>query len=79
MMVQQNKEYARGVDSFVYEGKYTSDGHSVTFSIGPDNRVLIKEMIIRGVNVSNNERQISLSEAIELQKKLRKFGYDKVS
>ena len=79
MIIHQDKEYAPGVDSFVYEGEYENDGHSISFSIGPDNRVLIREMIIRGVNVSNKERELSLVEAMELQKKLRKFGYDKVS
>ena len=67
------------VDSVVYDGEYIKGGHSVTFLTSPNDMILIKEMFIRLTSVKNKERRVSISEAIEFQKKLRKFGYDKIS
>ena len=62
-----------------YNGQYECEGHTVSFLVCEDDTVLIKEMIISGATVSNNERKVKLSKAIEFQKSLKKFGYDKVS
>ena len=78
-MMHQGKEYVDGTDSIVYNGQYECEGHTVTFLIGPDDTVTIKEMFISGIRVSNTERIERLADAIEFQTKLRKLGYDKVS
>ena len=79
MTRQQHKEYAWGSDSFVYNGQYECEGHTITFLVNSDDSVLIKEMFISGATVSNNQRTVSIANAIEFQKKLRNLGYDKVS
>ena len=63
----------------VYNGQYECEGHSVSFLVCEDDTVLIKEMFISGINVSNTERTERLEIAIGFQTKLRKLGYDKVS
>ena len=78
-MVTFIKEFTPDVNSFVSGGEYIKDGHSVIFSTSSNDMILIKEMLIRSTTVKNKERRVSLSEAIEFQKKLRKFGYDKIS
>ncbi len=67
------------MSNIIYNGQYECEGHTVTFLVTPDDTVLIKEMIISGINVSNTERTERLEIAIEFQTKLRKLGYDKVS
>lgn len=67
------------MSNLIYNGQYECEGHTVTFLAGIDNTVLIKEMFISGVKVSNSERTVRLPDAIEFQDKLIKFGYDKVS
>jgi len=68
------------MSTLIYNGQYESEGHTVSFVVcEEDETVLIKEMFISGSNVSNNERKESLAKAIEFQKHLIKFGYDKVS
>ena len=67
------------VDSVVYDGEYIKGDHSVTFLTSPNDMILIKEMFIRLTSVKNKERSVSMGEAFEFQKKLRKFGYDKIS
>ena len=62
-----------------YNGQYECEGHTVTFLVTPDDTVLIKEMYISGINVSNTERTERLENAVEFQTKLIKLGYDKVS
>ena len=66
-------------ENIIYNGQYENEGHYVSFEVGEDNLVLISESIIKGDKVSNNERQVFLSEAIEFQEHLKKFGYDKIS
>ena len=78
-MRKQGKEYVEGPNAIVYNGQYECEGHTVTFLIGPDDTVVIKEMFISGATVSNSERTERLENAIEFQTKLRKLGYDKVS
>ena len=63
----------------IYNGQYENEGHSVSFLVSVDDTVLIKEMYISGINVSNTERTELLSSAIEFQTELVKLGYDKVS
>ena len=67
------------MNNIKYNGQYECEGHTVTFLIGPDDTVVIKEMFISGRSVSNTERTERLEIAIEFQTKLRKLGYDKVS
>jgi hypothetical protein len=67
------------MNDLIYNGQYESEGHTVTFLVGIDNTVLIKEMFISGIKVSNNERTERLEIAREFQTKLIKLGYDKVS
>ena len=67
------------MSNIIYNGQYECEGHTVTFLVTPDDTVLIKEMFISGINVSNTERTERLEIAIEFQTKLRKLGYDKVS
>ena len=62
-----------------YNGQYENEGHSVSFQVCEDDTVLISERYISGANVSNNERKVLLSKAIEYQLQLKKFGYDKIS
>ena len=78
-MVTFIKDYTPNVNSFVYGGEYIKDGHSVIFSTSSNDMILIKEMLIRPTTVKNKERSVSIGEALEFQKKLRKFGYDKIS
>ena len=70
-----------GIDpkKLVYNGQYENEGHMVSFQLCIDETVLIQEMFIGGAKVANNERKVLLSEAIEFQDHLIKFGYDKVS
>ena len=63
----------------IYNGQYENEGHSVSFQVCEDETVLISERYISGPSVSNNERKESLSKAIEYQKHLKKYGYDKIS
>ena len=63
----------------IYNGQYENEGHTVTFLVSLDDTVIIKEMYISGINVSNTERTELLSSAIEFQTELVKLGYDKVS
>ena len=65
--------------NFIYNGQYENEGNSVSFQVGEDDTVLISERYISGPNVSNNERKVFLSNAIEYQKHLKKYGYDKIS
>ena len=65
--------------NFIYNGQYVNEGHFVSFQVCEDDTVLISERFISGANVSNNERKVLLSKAIEYQKHLTKFGYDKIS
>ena len=78
-MVTFIKEGTTDGDSFVYDGEYIKEGHSVIFSVSSNDMILSKEMFIRLASVKNKERRVSISEAIEFQQKLRKFGYDKIS
>ena len=78
-MVTFIKKYTPDVDSFISDSEYIKDCHTVIFSISFNDTVLIKEMFIRLTTVKNKERSVSMGEAIEFQKKLRKFGYDKIS
>ena len=67
------------MSNIIYNGQYENEGHTVTFLVSVDDTVLIKEMYISGINVSNTERTERLENAIEFQTKLIKLGYDKVS
>ena len=67
------------IKNFIYTGQYENEGHSVSFQVCEDDTVLISERFISGANVSNNERKVLLSKAIEFQDHLKKFGYDKIS
>ena len=78
-MVTFIKKYTPDVDSFISDSEYIKDGHTVIFSISFNDTVLIKEMFIRLTTVKNKETSVSIEEAIEFKKKLRKFGYDKIS
>ena len=62
-----------------YNGQYECEGHIVSFLVCEDETVLISERYISGPNVSNNERKVLLTKAIEYQKHLKKYGYDKIS
>ena len=65
--------------NMIYNGQYENEGHSVSFQVCEDETVLISERYISGANVSNNERTELLTNAIEYQKHLKKYGYDKIS
>ena len=65
--------------NFIYNGQYENEGHSVSFQVCEDDTVLISERYISGANVSNNEKKVLLSNAIEFQNSLKKYGYDKIS
>ena len=65
--------------NFIYNGQYVNEGHFVSFQVCEDDTVLISERYISGANVSNNERKVKLSKAIEFQNSLKKYGYDKIS
>jgi len=78
-MITFMKEYTSDVYSFVRNSKYVKGGHSIIFSINSNDMILIKEIFIVETTVKNKERRVSIREAIEFQKKLRKFGYDKIS
>ena len=65
--------------NFIYTGQYENEGHSVSFEVCEDETVLISERYISGANVSNHEKKVLLTKAIEYQKHLKKFGYDKIS
>ena len=67
------------MNNMIYNGQYENEGHTVTFLVSLDDTVIIKEMYISGINVSNTERTELLSNAIEFQTELVKLGYDKVS
>tara|TARA_B100000809_G_scaffold255598_1_gene294374 strand:+ start:771 stop:974 length:204 start_codon:yes stop_codon:yes gene_type:complete len=67
------------MNNMIYNGQYENEGHTVTFLVSLDDTVIIKEMYISGINVSNTERTELLSSAIEFQTELVKLGYDKVS
>ena len=66
-------------ENMIYNGQYENEGHSVSFLVCEDNLVLISERLITGVKVSNNERKVLLSKAVEYQNSLKKYGYDKIS
>jgi len=66
-------------EHMIYNGQYENEGHSISFQVCEDDLVLISERFITGVRVSNTERKVFLSEAIEYQEHLKKFGYDKIS
>ena len=63
----------------IYNGQYENEGHSVSFQVCEDETVLISERYISGAKVSTNERKVKLSNAIEFQNSLKKYGYDKIS
>ena len=74
------KKHTPDVDFFISDrSEYIKDGHTVIFSISFNGMVLIKEMFISWTTVKNKETSVSIEEAIEFKKKLRKFGYDKIS
>ena len=77
-MITFTEEYTSDVYSFVQDSEYVKDGHSIIFSINSNDMILIKEIFIGESTVKNKEGRVSISEAIEFQKKLRKFGYDKI-
>ena len=68
------------MSNIIYNGQYECEGHSVSFLVcDEDETVVISERFISGANVSNNERKVKLSKAIEFQNSLKKYGYDKIS
>ena len=67
------------MSNIIYNGQYECEGHSVSFQVCEDDTVLISERYISGANVSNNEKKVLLSNAIEFQNSLKKYGYDKIS
>jgi len=75
----QHKQYSIRGNSFIYNGQYQCEGHSVMFLVCDDDTVLVQETFISGTNVSTNERKEMLSTAIEFQNSLKKLGYDKIS
>ena len=67
------------MNNLIYNGQYECEGHTVTFLVSLDNTCIIKEMFISGKKVTSNERTERLEIARELQTKLIKLGYDKIS
>ena len=68
------------MNNIKYNGQYECEGHTVTFLVcDEDQTVLIREIFISGATVADNERKVKLSNAIEFQNSLKKYGYDKVS
>ena len=66
-------------NGIVYSGQYQCEGHDLQFMINDDDTVTITDTLQGAFNTSSSQTIISLDEAIELQDKYIKLGYDKIS
>ena len=63
----------------VYSGVWTSEGHSLTFLINENDTVTVTDSYSAQNKTTSSTHIMPLDDAIELQQKYIKFGYDKVS
>jgi hypothetical protein len=63
----------------VCSGQYHCEGHDLQFVINNDDTVTITDTLYGAFKTSSSQTRISVDEAIELQDKYIKLGYDKIS
>ena len=63
----------------IYSGEWVCEGHSLRFTIKDNNTVKVTNTLIGSFETNSSSRLMTLDEAIQLQEKYIKLGYDKVS
>ena len=63
----------------IYSGEWVCEGHSLRFTIKDNNTVKVTNTLIGSFDTNSSSRLMTLDEAIQLQEKYIKLGYDKVS
>ena len=63
----------------VYSGVWTSEGHSLTFLINENDTVTVTDAYTAQNQTTSSSHIMTLDDAITLQEKYIRFGYDKVS
>ena len=63
----------------IYSGEWVCEGHSLRFIIKDNNTVYVTDTLIGSTETNSSSRLMTLDEAIQLQEKYIKLGYDKVS
>jgi|TARA_B110000196_G_C20550654_1_gene388657 hypothetical protein len=63
----------------IYSGEWVCEGHSLRFTIKDNNTVKVTDTLIGSFETNSSSRLMTLDEAIQVQEKYIKLGYDKVS
>ena len=63
----------------VYSGEWVMEGHSLGFIIKENDTVKVTDTLISSFLSTSSSSVMTLDDAIELQEKYIRLGYDKIS